>query len=373
MKKRYALPGKNSKTVDNICNSKTVDNIRSLITDPIFQLNTFLWSLMEVPVGNEVNVNINPFLRKLCYRLYALEKKVVLPTDPGYVEAITPLVPNIQGSPIPDLWLKHKTDSVEIIIELKAHSFGLNTRQATQITKIISASEDLSLSVGGGPYRPGHVIVVTLAEDMSRMAETLNTIGDSLRQVGVKPSRYGVMGWQESSNGVRLICLDPDQLPLPLKEEMTDPITVINNISIADDLAPLYFIPWMPGIEAAQDGLRELTERLLIHTLSIIGNAEAPSLLEIDGGSVLNEATFGIFRFWRDRDRRRFIQEAIRVIHKAIKQGDFAKNETILRLNILNEEVRYDLLDRIERFKTDDIETNLSQAAEPTLFDELLE
>ena len=181
------------------------------------------------------------------------------------------------------------------------------------------------------------------------------------------------MGWQESSNGVRLICLDPDQLPLPLKDEMTDPITVINNISIADDLAPLYFIPWMPGIEAAQDGLRELTERLLIHTLSIIGNAEAPSLLEIDGGSVLNEATFGTFRFWRDRDRRRFIQEAIRVIHKAIKQGDFVKNETILRLNILNEEVRCDLLDRIERFRTDDVETNLSQATEPTLFDELLE
>lgn len=43
--------------------------------------------------------------------------------------------------------------------------------------KIMTASADLSETLGGGNYRPGHVIMTTIAEDTEEMISTFGDIG----------------------------------------------------------------------------------------------------------------------------------------------------------------------------------------------------
>lgn len=59
---------------------------------------------------------------------------------------------------------------------------------------------------------------------------------------------------------------------------LAQPATVLQAYG-EEDIRPLYFIPWMPGIEDSQsrelhqDGLRELTARLLTQAMAAVGQS----------------------------------------------------------------------------------------------------
>ena len=150
--------------------------IGTLLRDPIFQINLLLWSLMGAPHDPEFNIKLTPVLRNWGYTLYAIEKSVNPPRDFEFVDAISPLISNLD-SPIPDLWLKHEEDAVEPILELKSRGFSPSSDKSIQMIKIMTASADLSETLGGGNYRPGHVIMTTIAEDTEEMISTFGDIG----------------------------------------------------------------------------------------------------------------------------------------------------------------------------------------------------
>ena len=317
-------------------------------------------------------------MRSWGYKLYSLENKVALPSYPGYEDAIYPLIKRKLSSPVPDLWLEHKDDQFDLIMELKARSFGPDSDKAVQMMKILSASDDLSLSLGGGPVRPGHVIVVTASEDMTSMAVTLNTLRDKLQERNIRSAPVGVIGLQASDDKVALVSPEPNQLPYPLKSRFDNPVTVLQRDG-DDEIVPTYIIPWIPGVESAQndllaqDGLRELTSRLLTHLSAVVGRVDIPNILTIMGESLLEYSTLTIFSYWKDGAKAKFVREAIIIAKRAINQGRLTRRNTSLEIELIDEQQRQEILRRIERFVTDDVDTNFSQATEPTLFDELLE
>lgn len=58
-----------------------------LLSDQVFQLNTFLWALEELPDNSDVQ----PILRQAGYELEAIGRRVLVPTDEWSVEHGNPL------------------------------------------------------------------------------------------------------------------------------------------------------------------------------------------------------------------------------------------------------------------------------------------
>ena len=351
--------------------------LRSLIRDPVFQLNTILWSIIKSPYHG-AQINTKPVLRSMGYRLFAIDKEILLPSYPGFENAIRPLIRRRLDPPVPDLWLEHIDNQLDLIIELKASSFGPESDKTVQMTKIISASADLSLSLGGGPTRPGQVIVVTVSEDMEKMAVTLHTIRERLAERQLEHAPIGVLGLQASDNTVALVSPEPDQLPSPMRNEFDKPVTILQCDHL-DEIIPIYIIPWLPGVESArndiqnQDSMRELTSRLLTHTSAIIGRSTIPNIIEIKGESLLVDSTLEVFRFWQDGAKRKFVSEATTIVKRKIKRGKLKKGGTVLEITLQDEQERNEILRRIERVRTGDPQTNLLKATKPTLFDDIAE
>lgn len=111
------------------------------------------------------------------------------------------------------------------------------------------------------------------------------------------------------TQGVTLSSPIPSDLPESAATALAAPAIILLHAD-ENDIQPLYFIPWIPGIKHDQDaelhlaGLRELTARLLTHALTDVGRAQTPTTLSLDAAILLNRATFGIFDHWRDADRK---------------------------------------------------------------------
>lgn len=354
-------------------------DIKTLLGDPMFQLNLLLWSLMDTPDDLEFSIELYPFLRNQGYYLYAIEKKIDLRSDFTYVDAISPLIKGKLSPPTPDLWIKHQSDPVELIVELKSRGYSADSNKSIQMLKIMAASADLSETLGGGSRKLGHVIFITILEDAKKMLSTFTVLENRLKEGDIISAPTSVIGLRKSEGGVDFISPKPSQLPSPLRKSMSNPVTVLRFSNIENNVIPLYFIPWMPGI-VSQDkrlsnyGLSVLTGRLLTHVQKVIGKASIPSYLNLRGDVLLDVATFGVFRYWKAREKQRFMQEAIRIIARAVEpHGRLSRNETELEIDLSNETVRDEAMRGLRKSKTEEEASNLSRAAKPTLFDDILE
>lgn len=348
-------------------------DINTLKKDPIFQLNLLLWSIMDVPA--DFRITINPILRNEGYTLYAIEKEVILPTDLSVQTALSSLVQKKIKPPSTDLWITHEIEKIDLVIELKSRGFGSDSYKSEQVMKIMAATADLSETLGGTVKRPGYFVFVTIAEDMDDMLSTLSTLETQLIAGGVPSASTAIIGIRQSKKGIDLISPQSDQLPSTLSEVLRDPTTVLQLKNSDDEIVPLYLIPWMPGItqdeELSNKGLQVLTSRLLTHVQEDIGKADISSPVILKGDILLEKATLGAFGYWGDRDRRRFMKEAIRIITRATKLlGQKQVGGTELMIEFPDENAREDIIQKIEKFKTEE-EANLSKAAIPSLLDDL--
>ena len=241
----------------------------------------------------------------------------------------------------------------------------------------MAATADLSVTLGGGDKRPGYFVFITVAEDMEEMLSTLSELKICLDARKISSASTAIIGIQQSKKGIDLVSPQSAQLPSPLGEILCDPTTVLQFEDSEDEIVPLYFIPWIPGVAQDQDqessnkGLQVLTSRLLTHVQEAVGKADISSILNLKGEAILEKATFGAFEYWRDRDRKRFIKEAIRIIAKATKPfGQKHSGETELKIDLPDEKVRDNVMKNIERFKIEEESNNLSNATIPTLFDQ---
>jgi hypothetical protein len=347
----------------------------ALAADPVFQLNTLLWSLEDLPDAGE----ITPVLRNAGYYLVAIGRRVIMPVDPSEAAGLAEAVGSKDRTPAhPDLWLRHENDSVQPILELKAHGFSADSSNATQAMKLLAASGDLGPSVGANEPEPGHVIYVTVDHDAEPLAGTLVDLRGRLKSLELSPAPSGVIGLTWVGNAIALMSPRPRELPAPAAAVLTGPRIVLQPDDAADEARPLYLVPWIPGNEDSQDpelhadGLRELTARLLTCAIAAIGRARAPATIAITGGDLLEQATYGVFARWRDADREKFGRAAAMLVYRALRSTEAASLDgQRLEIDVPNAEIQDAAIDRLGRADPSDPSKNLQAAIDepPTLFE----
>jgi len=353
-----------------------VTDIGVLLSDPVFQLNTLLWSLEEIAEVGE----IDPVLRKAGYYVSSIGRRLLVPVEPTVLEALTEVTGSPDRSPSrPDLWLKHQVDDVQPIIELKAHGFSPESSNRAQALKMLASAGDLAPSLGGGQSQPGHVIFATVAADAAQLAQTLEELSEALTEAGAPPAAATAIGFGWVKEGVALVSPTQDDLPIPMQAALAEPAVVLRIADQSEDMQPLYLIPWIPGIDDSQDrdlridGLRELTARLLTQAIATIGQARTPTTVTLSGADLLDRATFGVFPRWRDGDRAQFAGAAAKLVERALRSTGRARIEgDRVEVDLPDEDSQDAAIDRLEKADPSDPAKSLSAAIDdpPTLFDE---
>lgn len=350
-----------------------------LLADPVFQLNVILWAVEDVADAGRVD----PVLRKAGYYLDSIGRSLQVPVNPRALDALRLVAGPVDRSPTrPDVWLRHQEDETWPVIELKASGFSEASSNRVQALKMLVSASDLAPSLGGGGPRPGFVLYATVSDDAGALEETIQRLRTALIEVGAAPAPAATIGFQRVAEGVALRSPPMAAVPAAMRSALGAPAVVLRADGPDDDLHPLYFIPWLPGIDDSQDpvlradGLREITARLLTQAIAALGRARTPTILALDGADLLDHATFGIFSRWRDADRKQFALAATGLLEKALlPTGRVHRQRSRLDVDLADDEARDVAIDRLEKADPMDPSKSLSTALEapPTLFDESLD
>ena len=346
----------------------------TLLSDQVFQLNTFLWALKGLPTDGPVE----PVLQRAGYYLASIERRVLPPKDRAVATALAQLTDSEHPSPCqPDLWLKHDQDSVQPVVELKSHGFSPASSNRKQALKLMASAFDLSASLAESSERRGHVVFATVESDASQLASTLKQLVSELGAANVPAAPTAVVGFSADEEGVMLSSPNPTDLPAPAQQALASPATVLRRDG-ENDLRPLYFVPWLPGNETSQDpqlqsdGLSEFTARVLVHALADVGQASPPEDLQINCADLLRRATFGVYDYWDPRIKAQFNQAAVRILMKTLKPiKEVRRGEGgVISVDLPNIEVQDAVVDRLRHADPADPSSNLEMAmdAQQTLF-----
>lgn len=348
-----------------------------LLTDPVFQLNTFLWALEDLP---EARGEIHPVLRTAGYYLVSIGQRVIIPVDEDVLEALKETTGSRDRQPArPDLWLKHTQDDIQPIVELKAHGFSSeSSSKVLQAAKLLVSAVDLGPSRGGGGHQPGQVVYATSGEDAVALLDTLRSVADELESAGAPSAPTATIGIGRSGNAVTLSSPEATALPSPMAEALTEPAIVLETANPEDSVQPLYLVPWVPGIDDTQDpelrsdGLYQLTARLLTHAIARVGQATVPTTVTLDGAELLSDATYGVFRRWKDADRRDFWLAAVRLLDRALRPTERARRDNQrVEVDLPTTDVQASVIERLEQADPADPAKSIEAALleEPTLFE----
>lgn len=351
-------------------------NDSDLLSDPVFQLNVFLWALEDLPD----EIQVRPVLRQAGYYLNSIGRRVLMPPGDESLAALRKLTDSDSRSASrPDLWLSHSTDSVHPLIELKAHGFSPNSSNRKQALKLIAAATDLGPSLGESSERQGHVVYATSGIDADRLSSTLQVLAQELSSEGVASAPTGVIGLSIEAEGVAMSSPRSAELPTPLTQALGGHSVVLERDG-DNDLHPLYLVPWMPGSEDSQvpefheAGLRELTARVLVQLLATVGHARPPETLVLDSARFLSKATLGVFEQWGDSNRHEFSRVVDKIMERTLRPVVSVRHapEGHLEIDLPDSDVQDAVIIRIERADPADPATNLKTVAaeQPTLFDD---
>ena len=346
---------------------------KTLLSDQVFQLNTFLWALQELPESSQ----IQPVLRQAGYQLRYIDPRLIVPKAPVILAALDKLAGSKDSSPCrPDIWLQHKEHSSEIIVELKSQGFSPDSSNSRQALKLLLATFDLSESLGETTRHSGHLIYATISDDTSDLEATLDNLASKLHNERANAAPSSVIGFSYEEQGVAISSSSPN-LPEPAANALASPAIVLRRDD-DNDLQPLYLIPWVPGIEGDQDpqlqeaGYNVLTSRVLTYILSEVGRAQVPTTLKIVGEDIMNLSTFGTFDRWRSDNQKQFARAVIKIIVRVLGSTNVISiSGTQIELELQDSDIQNQILRLIEQADHTSSTTNLKDIIEeqPTLFD----
>lgn len=348
----------------------------ALISDQVFQLNTLLWALEELPETGQ----ISPVLKQAGYYLDSIGRRLLAPIDDSILTALRTLTGTDPRTPCrPDLWINSSTDGLVLLIELKSRGFSPTSSNRRQALKLMASAFDVASSLGESTERRGHVVYGSVKPDGVQLSETLKSLAQQLSSRGVPAASTGVIGFSIEDDGIAISSPDPSNLPAPAETALSDAAIVIHKDG-TNSLQPLYFIPWIPDIDTSQDpklrsdGFRELTARILVHTLSEVAQANVPTTLTISGSRLLSRATFGIFDYWREQNRADFSEAAAKIVERALKPSvTIRRQNEHLEINIPDTQAQDMVIRELERAKPEDSTSNLEATIDepPTLFEQV--
>ena len=312
-----------------------------------------LWSLKLLP--SDGSLQVRSILQETGYYLLGINRRVILPQ----LDNLKSLLPSI-APPVPDIWLRHESDNINVIMELKSQGFGLDSSNINQIKKILIASYNLAESVGSKDEVPGYVIVMAPLLD-SKMVDTLDTLREEISNHSIPSAPATVIGLYHEKGDYLWKCPTPSSLPGPLLKVLSEPVTVVTSMGFGregedeKDIIPLYLIPWMPDVDVnasplISDGLASLTGRVLTCVQGKIGNAKPPINLALKPDLLLHEATYEVFDYWKGYDRNIFVKKVVNIIDRSIKSAVISyKSDKLIEIDIRTEEVQDEIMKELEK------------------------
>ena len=287
--------------------------------DPMFQLNTVLWSTVDTRDGSYI-----PVLRRHGYFLHSISRrlqvpKVVLHRLGSY------------GAPSSDLLVDHQSDERILVIECKASSFGPTSSTALQARKLLTAGADLAGSIGRSRPVPSYVLYVTRAEHSDRLVSTLGCLTKELSDSGMKTASVGTAIVEIRNDGVWLSLGPGERAPEPLRQALSNPVRIVV-LEESDSPLYLYLIPWDPSV--TQDtrleafGKALLSARVINRAVPIIARATPPEAVVLSAADLLKQATLGVSAVWRAPEVRKVESFVAWRLYDTLRSAEPVKDDT---------------------------------------------
>lgn len=287
--------------------------------DPLFQLNAVLWMLQPMPGDSSA---VNPVLH---YRGYAVRSMGQTLTADADLERLLAVDLDLRGAPAPDVLASAPGADPWPIFECKKSSFSPDSSTSDQASKILARGADLSLTAGSPPGQriKGCVVFVTREDKAAELQETLDQLRITLEAAGVLAAPASTVGLKvEAGVGLRAHVAS-GTFPGAGGEALADDVIIVPAAGPEEDARPLYLVPFDPSVEQ-DDEERVLCLRILLargqaHAASILGRGPTKGTAVLQGPELIDAATYGLAKYWRDSAaRERAGQEILRFVKSAL-------------------------------------------------------
>ncbi|MFP4512936.1 MAG: hypothetical protein ACLFRV_08340 [Acidimicrobiales bacterium] len=287
--------------------------------DPLFQLNAVLWMLQPLPTGSTA---VNAVLHHQGYAVRSMGQSL---TAGAELERRLAVDLGLRGAPAPDVLASAPAGDPWPIFECKRSSFGAESSTSDQASKVLARGADLSLTAGAAPGQQiaGCVVFVTRDDQAVAVQDTLDELRATLHKAGVAAASAATVGIRvETGVGVSAQVKAgtfPGAGGIALAEE----VVVVPAAGQDEDARPLYLVPFDPSVEQDEEErarcLRILLARGQAHAASMVGRGPAQGTVVLQAHELIDAATYGLARYWRDSSARdRAAQEILRFAKSAL-------------------------------------------------------
>lgn len=343
-----------------------------LLKDPIFQLNAPLWLSQPLPGSYE----ITPLLYKQGFTLYAIGPLLSIPLDLQLIAQEARI--NMQNRVSPDIVLENKSDRKFAFTECKATSFSPTSSTAQQARALLvvagpRASEVLAL--GTGQVSSSLLVFVMPDDECKRITQTLESLCSELDENELPSGRFCTLGLLLTDSDIRIViddvgskffALTQGDHPFIKRDPDTDP-------------RPLYFIPYDPNVQQSRQEVafcrRTLFERMYISVVAAVGRANLPTGLVLESQDILNDAMFGMYEHWENRDSethmcrlcRKFMDDLAKAVNSVVTDAIIVQSTRSWKINLQDEKQREMVIDVLNSFSCETL--SLRMEMEPDLLD----
>ena len=344
-------------------------SIDALLKDPLFQLNAVLWLTRPLPSGER----ISPILHTKGFSVYAIAP--LLGPPPEVRLAAEEAGVRMQERLRPDVVLTHEATGKFAFLECKAHSFGTDSSTSEQARGLLvvagpKCAEVLALA----PHQVSGSLLtfVTPESHREQLGQTLSALVQELQDHGLPAGPSSVLGMAADDSNICLVTDDDacEFFSLPSgchaflkREEGTDP-------------RPLYFIPYDPDVAQSEEERifckRVLFERIQSGILAAVGHAHPPTELTLEAYGMLNDAMFGVYGQWENRESGQHMRRLCRQLVDAIAHAVNSAAEGAIvsepgkgwRVLLHDQDQQDKVTDALERFSCETFDLAAEPAAE---------
>jgi len=346
-----------------------------LIRDPLFQLNAVLWMTQPLPACADVQ----PLLYRRGFTVWAIAPALAPPPDLR-LRAQDRKVP-LKASVRPDVVTANQEAGRFALTECKASSFGVgSSKNAMQARSHLivggpRCAEVLALSSGDVL---GTVVAFLMPEDQrNAFAPTLGELDAQLSGADLSPGASCILGLRSTPTSIAVVSDQEARAFFGLPKRAAKFLAVEEGTSPR----PLYFIPYDPDNDQSpaerKQSKRRLFERIMVSVVSAAGRANPPFELLLEPERMLNDAMFGMYEHWENRDATRHMRRLCReLMHALLETVEEAvpgamKYEPNVGWHVgaVDQQQHKRLLDVLMRFSCEELA--LGPPSQPELFDTL--
>ncbi|MFI5955534.1 hypothetical protein [Cryptosporangium sp. NPDC051539] len=249
--------------------------------------------------------------------------------------------------PEPDVLFNHAQSKTHLVLECKAQGFSAESSATKQCIKLLATCGQPDSALGASHAT---VIYVLPSEDAADHRRTLYELTEIVHAASIASAESGTLGLEIDGDGLwgTLTLIQPST------NEYIE--SAVGKIFITEgddgDARPLYLVPFDPTAFPDQvDSEKEycsaqLTERIMIYAIGVVGQAQLPNTLRFDGRDALSSATHGVSKYWEAKELAKLRVRVIAEINRVLNRGSLRGQTEIIQAG---QELELHLSDEKER------------------------